>query len=113
MLMKSDAPMTPATPDDDIGTPVSVKIRERVKAARQRFHSNDNIAEFIQPGELGRARSLTIDVFHVAIALGNRGQMVNLIRISGFDPSSRRVDRSGRSVPAKNLEQRLQPTTTG
>jgi GTP cyclohydrolase I len=36
----------------DEGVPVSVKIRERVKAARQRFHANDNIAEFIQPGEL-------------------------------------------------------------
>jgi len=34
------------------GVPLSVKIRERVKAARQRFHANDNIAEFIQPGEL-------------------------------------------------------------
>jgi GTP cyclohydrolase I len=29
-----------------------VKIRERVLAARKRFHANDNIAEFIQPGEL-------------------------------------------------------------
>ena len=37
---------------EDIGTPVSVKIRERVLAARKRFHANDNIAEFIQPGEL-------------------------------------------------------------
>jgi GTP cyclohydrolase I len=37
---------------DDIGTPVSVKIRERVKAARKRFNANDNISEFIQPGEL-------------------------------------------------------------
>ena len=45
--MTSDAP-----PDDDHGVPMSVKIRERVKAARQRFHSNDNIAEFIRPGEL-------------------------------------------------------------
>jgi GTP cyclohydrolase I len=36
----------------DEGVPVSVKIRERVKAAKQRFHANDNIAEFIQPGEL-------------------------------------------------------------
>ena len=36
----------------DHGVPISVKIRERVKAAKQRFHSNDNIAEFIQPGEL-------------------------------------------------------------
>jgi GTP cyclohydrolase IA len=38
----------------DTGTPVSVKIRERVEAARKRFHSNDNIADFIQPGELER-----------------------------------------------------------
>lgn len=36
----------------DEGTPVSVKIRERLRAARQRFHSNDNIADFIRPGEL-------------------------------------------------------------
>ncbi len=36
----------------DEGTPVSVKIRERVKAARRRFHANDNIADFIEPGEL-------------------------------------------------------------
>jgi GTP cyclohydrolase I len=34
------------------GTPVSVKIRERITASRKRFHSNDNIAEFIEPGEL-------------------------------------------------------------
>ena len=36
----------------DEGTPVSVKIRERVVASRKRFHANDNIAEFIEPGEL-------------------------------------------------------------
>lgn len=34
------------------GTPVSVKIRERIRASRKRFHANDNIAEFIEPGEL-------------------------------------------------------------
>ncbi|WP_306566551.1 GTP cyclohydrolase I [Aquabacterium sp.] len=32
--------------------PVSLKIRERIKAARKRFHANDNIADFIRPGEL-------------------------------------------------------------
>jgi GTP cyclohydrolase I len=37
---------------DDEGTPVSVKIRERLKEAQQRFHANDNIADFIEPGEL-------------------------------------------------------------
>jgi len=37
---------------DDQGLPISVQIRERLKASRQRFHANDNIADFIQPGEL-------------------------------------------------------------
>ena len=40
--------------DIDEGTPVSVKIRERLVAARKRFNANDNIAEFIEPGELER-----------------------------------------------------------
>jgi GTP cyclohydrolase I len=39
-------------PAEDMGTPMSVKIRERILAARKRFNANDNIAEFIQPGEL-------------------------------------------------------------
>jgi len=36
----------------DEGVPVSVKIRERIKAARKRYHANDNISDFIEPGEL-------------------------------------------------------------
>jgi len=36
----------------DQGVPISVKIRERVLASGQRFHANDNIAEFLNPGEL-------------------------------------------------------------
>ena len=38
--------------EEDKGTPVSVVIRNRLKASRKRFHANDNIADFIQPGEL-------------------------------------------------------------
>ncbi|ABM34181.1 GTP cyclohydrolase I [Paracidovorax citrulli] len=34
------------------GAPVSAKIRERLLAARKRFHANDNIADFLEPGEL-------------------------------------------------------------
>ena len=37
---------------EDEGTPVSVKIRERLQAARKRFNANDNIAAYIEPGEL-------------------------------------------------------------
>jgi GTP cyclohydrolase I len=60
----------------DQGVPVSLKIRERLKASRKRFHANDNIAEFIEPGELeklldevadkmtGVLSSLVIDTEH-------------------------------------------------
>ncbi|MEY4736739.1 MAG: hypothetical protein RL302_1058, partial [Pseudomonadota bacterium] len=50
MLMKPQSTMNPS--DTDEGTPVSVKIRERLNAARKRFHANDNIADYIEPGEL-------------------------------------------------------------
>jgi len=39
--------MNPA--DDDRGVPVSQRIRERLRAARERFHANDNISRFIEP----------------------------------------------------------------
>jgi len=45
---------TTTLPQDvtDEGTPVSVKIRERLIQARKRFNANDNIAQFIEPGEM-------------------------------------------------------------
>jgi GTP cyclohydrolase I len=58
MLMHPPGAATLSTPEDlakqaqDEGTPVSVKIRERLVAARKRFNANDNIAEFLEPGEL-------------------------------------------------------------
>ncbi|MDO8442374.1 MAG: GTP cyclohydrolase I [Polaromonas sp.] len=47
---RPDAPDAPDAIDE--GTPVSVKIRERLAQAKKRFNANDNIAEFIEPGEL-------------------------------------------------------------
>ena len=52
--MKPQPDLPVATDAADEGTPVSVKIRERLQAARQRFNANDNIAQFIEPGELER-----------------------------------------------------------
>jgi GTP cyclohydrolase IA len=58
------------------GLPVSVKIRQRIQAAKKRFYANDNIAQFIEPGELaqlldeielkmqGVLESLVIDTEH-------------------------------------------------
>jgi GTP cyclohydrolase IA len=50
MLMKTATSMT--TSDTDIGTPMSAIIRERIKASKKRFNANDNIADFIEPGDL-------------------------------------------------------------
>jgi GTP cyclohydrolase IA len=50
--MKAEPSANLSTPAADEGVPVSQKIRERILAARKRFHSNDNIAQFIEPGEL-------------------------------------------------------------
>ena len=50
MLMKTETSLN--TDDALAGTPVSVKIRERLAAARKRYNANDNIAAFLQPGEL-------------------------------------------------------------
>lgn len=52
-MKKQSEPFTAQTEhNQDIGVPVSVKIRERLLAARQRFHANDNIADYLQPGDL-------------------------------------------------------------
>ncbi|MEK9720951.1 MAG: GTP cyclohydrolase I [Quisquiliibacterium sp.] len=44
--------LAPDPNPQDQGVPVSVRIRERLQAARRRFHANDNISAYIQPGEL-------------------------------------------------------------
>ena len=47
--------MTSATSpknDDTRPQPASARIRERISRAGQRFHANDNIAAFLEPGDL-------------------------------------------------------------
>ena len=50
MKSEPDLPMPPDLSDE--GVPMSVKIRERLHAAKRRYNANDNIADFIEPGEL-------------------------------------------------------------
>ena len=40
------------SPDKISSPPVSTLIRERINRAGQRFHANDNIAAFLEPGDL-------------------------------------------------------------
>jgi GTP cyclohydrolase I len=50
--MLKPIPEAPSVTPSDVGTPMSVKIRQRLEAARKRYHSNDNIADFLEPGDL-------------------------------------------------------------
>ena len=45
---------TPDLTGYDPALPVSARIRGRVEAAGRRYHANDNIAAFIEPGELDK-----------------------------------------------------------
>ncbi|MFG0283567.1 MAG: GTP cyclohydrolase I [Phycisphaerales bacterium JB039] len=41
----------------DAGTSVSARIRRRLLDAGRRFHANDSVAEFLQPGELDQLQA--------------------------------------------------------
>lgn len=49
---KSIESIESAASTPDRADPVSRRIRDRIVRARERFHANDNIARFIEPGEL-------------------------------------------------------------
>jgi GTP cyclohydrolase I len=45
-------PLVKKVTKSEAGTPLSVVIRRRIEAQKARFHANDNISQFIKPGEL-------------------------------------------------------------
>lgn len=61
---RAEAAVTPVLP-------VSSRIRDRLKAARRRFHANDDIAAFIEPGEL--------DALHAEVATKIAGVLESLV----------------------------------
>jgi len=48
----SPMPTPPVPPEDDPALAVSARIRNRIRGAKRRFHANDNISEFLLPGDL-------------------------------------------------------------
>ncbi|MDT7516403.1 MULTISPECIES: GTP cyclohydrolase I [Comamonadaceae] len=88
------------------GTPVSVKIRERLKASRKRFHANDNIAEYIQPGEL----ETLLDEVEVQMRGVLNSLVIDIENDHNTDNTARRVAKMylnevfrGRYVPAPTI----------
>jgi GTP cyclohydrolase I len=73
--------------DTDAGVPVSVKIRERLEAARRRYHSNDNIADFIEPGELERL----LDEVEVKMQAVLDSMVIDTTRDHNTNDTARRV----------------------
>ncbi len=45
-------PPPPADAENDTAEPASARIRTRIRRARRRFNANDNISEFLLPGDL-------------------------------------------------------------
>jgi len=88
------------------GTPVSLKIRERLKASRKRFHANDNIADFIQPGEL----ETLLDEVEVQMRGVLNSLVIDIENDHNTDNTARRVAKMylnevfrGRYVPAPTI----------
>ena len=73
--------------DTDEGTPVSVKIRERLVAARKRFNANDNIADFIEPGELERLLDEVEEKMHGVLS----SMVIDIDHDHNSDKTARRV----------------------
>jgi len=104
MLMKTTSAMNPT--DADEGTPVSVKIRERLLAARKRFHANDNIAQFVEPGEL----ELLLDEVEDKMKAVLSSLVIDTENDHNTDNTARRVAKmyvnevfKGRFVPAPTI----------
>ncbi|TAH14142.1 MAG: GTP cyclohydrolase I [Curvibacter sp.] len=92
--------------DADEGTPVSVKIRERLQASRKRFHANDNIAPFIEPGEL----ELLLDEVEEKMKGVLQSLVIDIEKDHNTDNTARRVAKMylnevfrGRYVPAPSI----------
>ena len=69
------------TPDDtNLPEPVSATIRARLQRARRRFNANDNIAAFVEPGEM--------DALLAEVAVMFQGVLDSLVIDRVNDPNS-------------------------
>lgn len=101
--MKID--ITPSHAIDE-GTPVSVKIRERLTIAKKRFNANDNIAEFIEPGDLAKL----LDEVEIKMQGVLDSMVIDTITDHNTQNTARRVAKmylnevfNGRYVPVPNI----------
>ncbi len=101
-MKKDTLPMT----ELDEGTPVSVKIRERLALAKKRFNANDNIADFMVPGELEKL----LDEVEVKMQGVLDSMVIDTVGDHNTQNTARRVAKmyltevfKGRYVPVPNI----------
>lgn len=104
MLMQPQTTMNPS--DTDEGIPVSVRIRQRLLAARKRFHANDNISEFVTPQEMADL----LDEIEVKMQAVLDSLVIDTTNDHNTDNTARRVAKmylnevfKGRYTPAPSL----------
>jgi GTP cyclohydrolase I len=112
MLTKTDIPFDPAPGnstapgESDEGVPMSVKIRERLRAAKKRFNANDNIADFLEPGDM----AALLDEVEVKMKGVLESLVIDIESDHNTDNTARRVAKmylnevfQGRYVPPPRL----------
>jgi GTP cyclohydrolase IA len=91
---------------EDVGRPMSVVIRERITAAKKRFNANDNISDFVQPGEMDKL----LDEVEVKMQGVLDSMVIDTARDHNTNNTARRVAKMylnevfrGRYVPAPTI----------
>ena len=91
---------------EDVGRPMSVVIRERVTAAKKRFNANDNISDFVQPGDMEKL----LDEVEVKMQGVLDSMVIDTARDHNTNNTARRVAKmylnevfKGRYVPAPTI----------
>ena len=90
----------------DVGRPMSVVIRERVTAAKKRFNANDNISDFVQPGDMEKL----LDEVEIKMQGVLDSMVIDTARDHNTNNTARRVAKmylnevfKGRYVPAPTI----------
>ena len=90
----------------DVGRPMSVVIRERVTAAKKRFNANDNISDFVQPGDMEKL----LDEVEIKMQGVLDSMVIDTARDHNTNHTARRVAKmylnevfKGRYVPAPTI----------
>jgi GTP cyclohydrolase I len=107
MLMKKTESMSADQENqEDVGRPMSVVIRERITAAKKRFNANDNISDFVQPGDMDQL----LDEVEIKMQGVLDSMVIDTARDHNTNNTARRVAKmylnevfKGRYVPAPTI----------